>query len=191
MINLNEWQQLNDESTGYLGEKRNYEYGLRNQKYGKGNWAMGWLCGGNVLEYEEVCQLYEDAYYEYLKFRPELVDYLVANASDVYDDEEANVQSGTDYSKRGKIRTHIQDIAIRRSMMRLGKSFEGDRIIQIRDKMGKDPISKTLSPGQVPFHRLDLITTPSNLEFVHRKRWWLLGSVEDFYQRNKRIFIKK
>ena len=33
-------------------------------------------------------------------------------ASNVYDDDPSNVESGLDYSKRGELRTHIQDIAI-------------------------------------------------------------------------------
>lgn len=190
MLKKNEWKQINNDSTGYLGSKRNYEYGKRNKKYGKGNWKIGWVCGDLILDYLEVCQMYEDAYFEYLSYRPELIEYLENIASDVYDDDPKNTESELDYLKRGKVRTHIQDIAIRRCMMRLGKSFKGKKLIQIRDRDGKDPISKTLSPGQVPFHKIELITIPSNIDWVHNKRWWLINSVEDFYQRNKRVFLK-
>lgn len=191
MLNQKKWLQTNNDSPGYVGEKRNgFEEGW-DLKYGKGNWRMGWLYGEHILEYEEVCRVYEDGYYEYMKQRPEILDHLCGIACEVYDDDITNINSGQDYSKKGDIRTHIQDIAIRRCLMRFGRDFQGKEAVQIRDKDGKDAVSRTLSPGQVPFHRQDLITTPDNLKEMYRNRWWLPGTVEDFYQRNKRIFIDK
>ena len=190
MLDLEKWDQIHNNSPGYVGEKRNAIEEGWDLKYGKGNWIMGWVFGENVLEYEEVCLVYEDGYYEYLKQRPEVLDYLCKTASEVYDDDVLNINSGQDYSKKGDIRTHIQDIAIRRCLVRFGRTFKGNEPIQIRDNKGKDVVSKTLSPGQVPFHLQTLITEPDNLKEIYLSRWWLPGSVEDFYQRNKRLYLK-
>jgi hypothetical protein len=62
--------------------------------------------------------------------------------------------------------------------------------MQIRGRVGKGRASTALSPGEVPFHKPELISVPTNVgDFINR--WWLPGSVEDFYQRNRRIFVKK
>jgi hypothetical protein len=191
MVNLEKWQQLNNDSSGYVGEKRNEVEEGRDLKYGKGNWLMGWLYGETVLDYVEVCRVYEDGYYEYLKQRPEILEHLCGIASEVYDDDITNINSKQDYRLKGDIRTHIQDIAIRRCLIRFGRTFNGKEPVQIRDKNGRESVSKTLSPGQVPFHRQNLISIPDNLKEIYKTRWWLPGSVEDFYQLNKRLFLKK
>jgi hypothetical protein len=116
---------------------------------------------------------------------------LLEIASNVYDDDPNNVESGLDYSKRGDLRTHIQDIAIRNCVKRFGRKFSGDKLIQIRDRIGEHPLSLALSPGQVPFHNPALISNPDNLQEIRRNAWWLPLSVEDFYQRAKRLVVRK
>ncbi len=191
MLDLNIWQPIDNNSTGYLGTQRNDEWAKRDAKFGEGNWEMGWLVQNNYLQYPEVCQLYGDAYYHYFQIRPELLDYLVEVASDVYDYDPSDVAAGIDYAKRGDIRTHIQDTAIRRSVQKFGRSFKGDKLLQIRDREGSHPLSLALSPGQVPFHKPELLSNPENLDEIRANAWWLPSSVEDFYQRAKRLCVKK
>jgi hypothetical protein len=191
MLDKKIWQQVDSNSTGYVGKRRNEEWLKRDRKYGKGRWRMAWLVGGRLLEYREACRLYEDAYLAYFIKRPELLECLIINASDVYDDHPRNINSGFDYLKRGRVRTHIQDIAIRKCVMRSGRRFKGNKLIQVRDRIGKHPLSLALSPGQVPFHRPELLSDPDNLETIVRNAWWLPGSVEDFYQRAKRLCVLK
>jgi hypothetical protein len=191
MLNPKIWKSVDNSSTGYVGKHRNEEWAKRDAKYGKDNWRMGWLVKGRFLEYLEVCRLYEDAYFEYFRRRPELLEYLLEVASDVYDYSPENVKSGTDYSKRGAIRTHIQDIAIRRCVKRFGRKFKGTKLLQIRDRVGTHPLSLALSPGQVPFHKPELLSNPDNLAEMRKTAWWLPGSAEDFYQRAKRLNIRK
>jgi hypothetical protein len=190
MLNRKTWKQLNNNSTGYVGRHRNQEWRKRDRKYGRGQWRMAWLVNRKLLEYTEACRLYEDAYFAYFKQRPELLRQLLAEASDVYDDSPSNVRSKMDYNKRGKVRTHIQDIAIRRCVKRFRKKFTGKKLIRIRDRMGPHPLSLALSPGQVPFHIPRLISTPDNLKAITKNAWWLPYSVEDFYQRAKRLCVK-
>jgi|SRR3990167_1264363 len=191
MLNKDEWQIVNNISPGYVGKHRNNLWAERDATYGKGDWQTIWLVNGDFLVYEEACRLYEDAYFEYFKMRHELLDCLLDVASDVYDDSPENIESGLDYSKRGVVRTHIQDIAIRNCVRRFGREFKGDKLIQIRDRVGEHPLSLALSPGQVPFHKKELISNPDNLEEIESNAWWLPLSVEDFYQRAKRLVIKK
>jgi hypothetical protein len=191
MLNKTEWKLVDNTSAGYVGSRRNELWAERDSKYGKGNWRSVWLVEGDYLEYEEVCRLYEDAYFEYFKKRLELLEYLLEAASDVYDDDPSNVESGLDYSRQGSVRTHIQDIAIRNCVKRLGREFRGQTLLQIRDREGEHPLSLALSPGQVPFHKPELLSDPDNLREIRSKAWWLPLSVEDFYQRAKRLAIRK
>jgi hypothetical protein len=190
MLNKNEWLLVDNTSPGYVGKNRNALWAKRDAKHRQGNWQTIWLVGENYLEYEEVCRLYEDAYFEYFKNRPELLEHLLEVASDVYDDDPSNIESGLDYSKRGSVRTHIQDIAIRNCVKRFGREFKGEKLLQIRDRIGEHPLSLALSPGQVPFHKAELISHPDNLAEITAKAWWLPLSVEDFYQRAKRLVVK-
>ncbi len=191
MLDKSIWKPVDNNATGFLGHNRNEAWKKRNDTYGEGEWQMGWLVEGNLLEYPEVCQLYGDAYIAYFVMRPELLDLLCAVASNVYDDDPINVESGTDYTKRGDVKTHIGDTAIRRAVQHFGRKFKGDRLLQIHDRKGDHPLSLALSPGQVPFHQPHLLSNPDNLEEIEKDAWWLPGSVEDFYQRAKRLCVKK
>lgn len=192
MLDKDIWKPVDNNSTGYMGKKRNEEWARRDALYGKGNWQMGWLVEGNFLEYFEICEMYGEAYYFYFKQRPELMDHLVKTASDVYNFSPEDVKAGEDFSHRGALVTHITDTVIRRCVTRFGKKFEGDHLLQIRDRIGPHPLSLALSPGQVPFNDQNLLSFPDNLKELHGEDcWWLPGSVEDFYQRAKRLCLKK
>ena len=190
MLSQDSWTLFDNNSPGYIGKRRNELWAERDAKFGKENWRSIWLVGGKYLEYEEACHLYEDAYFKYFKKRSELLEYLLEIASNVYDDDPSNVESGLDYLQRGEVRTHIQDIAIRNCVKRFGREFSGDKLIQIRDRMGEHPLSLALSPGQVPFHKPELISHPDNLDKIRNKAWWLPLSVEDFYQLAKRLVVR-
>lgn len=163
-------------------DKRYQEYDAR---YGKGNWRLVWDIGGNSVGRDGVVMLYEDAYYEFFRKNPDVLEHLLRDASDVYDDAPSNVQSGFDYAKQETDRTHLQDISIRRCVLRLGRKFAGKSLVQIRDTQGSHPLSVTLSPGQVPFHMPALIKQPE------ATGWWKPGSTESFYQSNRVLQVKK
>jgi hypothetical protein len=177
-----EWVDL--QTPGYFGKERDSKYLEWDKKYGKGNWRVVWKAGDKTLDFLGVCKIYEDAYYEFLKKNPQICAKLLKDASDVYDDAASNMKSKFDYSVQETNRTHIQDIVIRNAVRRLGLSFEGKDPVQIRGR-GLYELSKTLEPGSVPFHRLDLIRQPE------LKGWWGEGTVEAFYQSNKVIQVKK
>lgn len=186
---MGNWTMFENKAPGYFGAKRDATMAAWDEVFGAGNWKLGWVVGDKLVGYREACQLYEDAYYEFLKSQADLLEELVSTASDVYDDAPTNVHSGFDYEKQETNRTHIQDIALRNVIRRLERRFEGSHLVQIRFK--DSHLSRCLTPGQVPFHRPELITLPDNLDLVYEKKWWNIGSVEDFYQLNKRLLIRR
>jgi hypothetical protein len=177
-----EWTTI--ERPAPFGKDRDKRYREYDERYGAGNWRLVWEIAGNAVGRDGVVMLYEDAYYVFLQKNPGVLKQLITEASDVYDDAPSNVQSGFDYAKQETDRTHLQDISIRRCVLRLGQKFQGRELIQIRDTQGKHPLSLTLSPGQVPFHLPELIKQPE------QKGWWKPGSVESFYQSNRVLQVK-
>lgn len=172
-----EWKTVG--RPGYLGARREAcrrEWDLR---YGPGGWRLVWTLDGVLLGFEEAVAAYEEAYFRFLCRCPDVLDRLLADAADVYDDAPSNVGSGLDYAAQETGRTHLQDIAIRRCVRRMGREFAGTRLIQIRDRLGEHPLSLVLSPGRVPFHR------PASIERPELTGWWEPGSVESFYQSNR------
>ena len=139
-----------------------------------------------IIEKPEALQIYEDAYYEFLKSRKDILDWLVHEASDVYDTAISNIESKLDYSKQETLNTHIQDIAIRRSVLRLGKQFKGNMPLEVRSR---DKEGWKLSPCNVPFHLPEMILKEEIKDYPEKGLWWerlgIPDSVEAFYQRNK------
>ncbi len=172
-----QWEDV--ERIDQLGKSRDKKFAEWDSKYGKGNWRLVWKVNGEVLDFLGACALYEEAYYRFLKQKPEVLGALLKEASDIYDDAPSNIKSGLDYKIQETKLNHIQDIAIRNTVKRLGLRFAGKELIQIRDKEASHPLSMILSPGQVPFHDPGLIMKPEH------QGWWKPGSVESFYQSNR------
>jgi hypothetical protein len=169
---------------GYLGKRRDEQQARWDRNYGVGSWRLVWLIGPNYFEQAAALAVYEDAYFAFLSSYPDVLEQLVSEAADVYDDDLVNVGSRLDYSIQQTSRTHLQDIAIRRCLVRMGNWFGGHDLIQIRDSLGSHPLSLTLSPGRVPFHLPGLISQPQ------LEGWWLPGSVESFYQSNRFLQVR-
>ena len=126
--------------------------------------------------------LYEDAYHAHLQRSPAELEWLVQTASEVFDNSDSNVLSGLDYSVQEAPSTHLQDIALRRCLVRLGRHFEGDHLLEIR---GRGSEGYRLNPGEVPFHRPELILHPQ------ARSWWRPDSVESFWQSNKILQVQE
>ncbi len=170
---------------GYFGKHRDEKYQAWDRQYGKGNWRIVWKAGESYVDFHGVCALYEDAYLAFFSANFSICWQLIKEASEVYDIDPSDVESGLDYSKQRLNRTHIQDIAIRRCLVRAGVWFQGKELIRIRQEQGTHPLSITLSPGRVPFHRPDLIVLPE------LTGWWHPETVEAFYQSNKFLQVKQ
>lgn len=185
ILNGDNWKTIG--RPGYLGKHRDQRYFEFDQEYGQNNWRIAWQIGSLIVSLDTVMLPYEDAHYFYMARHEDLVEQLINEASDVYDDQPSNVGSGLSYSIQETCLNHLHDIAIRRSLVRLGKWFKGDKLIQLRDTKGEHALSRILSPGVIPFHIPSLIIQP---ELDGVKRWWDFGSVESFYQSNKILQIR-
>ncbi|MFA5967350.1 MAG: hypothetical protein WC805_02455 [Patescibacteria group bacterium] len=172
-----DWEDV--ERPEHLGKRRDKRFIEWNKTYGKDGWRLIWKIGKIPVDFLGACTLYEDAYFRYFLDHPNILSKLLRTAYNVYDDAESNVESIFDYNHQETGATHIQDIAIRRCVLRMGKTFHGEKLICVRQEGGNDPLSTILSPGRVPFHRPDLIIKPEI------KGWWDKGTVESFYQSNR------
>ncbi len=167
---------------GHFGWKRRRIEKQLNQWFGEGDWHILYRMGNSFITRREAVQLYEEAYFEYFQKNPKELNDLLDKASDIYDTAPSNVESQTDYSKQETGAQHLHDIAIRRVVKRLGQGFRGDKLVEIR---GPKSEGFRWNPGVVPFHRPDLILQPA------LRGWWAQGSIEDFFQSNKAIVLKR
>jgi len=177
------WETI--ERPGYLGRHRDERYAEYSKRYGAGNWRLVWRMGSQTGGFCEATAVYGLAYYLYLQERADLLDWLVRAARDVYDDAPSNVASGLDYQIQETGRTHVQDIALRWAVLLHGREFQGSELIQIRATQGPHPLSRLLSPGEVPFHCPDWILLPA------LTGWWNPGSVEQWYQSNRLLQVQR
>jgi hypothetical protein len=168
---------------GYFGKKRAERHAEYDTQHGRGRWRIAWQVGPHIMTFEQFVQLYEDAYFQFLLRNPRILNQLVEEASEVYDTALSNIESGLDYLAQEDSATHLQDITIRRSLMRLGRWFEGKEPLQVRHQRGGHALSMILSPGCVPFH------LPELLPKSELTGWWAIATVEDMYQKAKIIQV--
>ena len=176
------------ERPGYLSRKRDEVYALWDEKYGVGNWKIAYQWGDKIIDKALAIQIYEDGYYEYFKANPEVLDWLVQSASDVYDTAPSNVQAEFSYEVQETPNNHIHDVAIRRAVIRNGAWFSGERLIHVRDETTE---GSRINPGNIPFHLPEMILNYEIQDYGNKGQWWQDDSVEDFYQKNKILVVKE
>jgi len=194
---------------GYFGRSRDQKFAALDAEFGQGNWRVRWCISLPAphriarlsFDFEYACKnFYEMSYLAYLIFNSAELDYI-CSFREVIDNAITNVDSGTDYMKQESNATHIQDIAIRKVLKRLGLNFKhapadprrefnpkdvGPPAANILVVRGPDTNGGHLNPGQVPFIWPHLIEMPSM-----RPDWAKPWSVEDFWQSNKYIQVRR
>ena len=180
------WETV--ERPGYFGKRRDELQSQWNQQFGEGNWRLAYQWGDLVVTREMGMQIYEDGYYEFFRKHPSMLWWLISTASDVYDTAPTNVQAGFNYYQQETPNNHIHDVAIRRSVARLGKWFNGDHLMHVR---WKDSEGFNINPCVVLFHRPKLILPGEIKDYGGKGIWWYPNTIEDFYQRNKVLQVKK
>jgi hypothetical protein len=167
---------------GYFGRKRSNRVEFYDNLFGEGRWAEMWEVSRHAVGFEQAVALYDDAYYVFLAEHPSLIDFI-CSFGECYDNDPANVLCGCQHDCQSVPR-HIQDVSVRRALKRLGVWFDGpsDHLLEIR---GEDSNGFRLNPGQVPFHKPELILTGATAGRV--PDWAMPGSVEAFWQANKVI----
>ena len=180
------WKTI--ERPGYFAKKREELHDRWINKWGIDNWRIAYEWGDLVIPRREAIQVYEDGYYEFFKTNPETLEWLVNTALDIYDTAPSNVEARFSYNKQETPNNHVHDVAVRRAVMRLGKWFKGDHLMHVR---GEKTEGAVISPGVVPFHLPDMIVKAEVKDYGGKGFWWEPNSVEDFYQRNKVLQIRR
>lgn len=171
---------------GYFGRRRDEKIGYLNAEHGIGNWKLVWSFVGSDYEFNDACILfYEWSYFCWFDSHQDDLDFICTNYGECIDNAETNIQSGLDYTSQEAFSTHIRDIALRNVISLHGRKFHGpaDKILIIRSA---DTEGYKYGPGNIPFFSPDSIVQPSLAP-----KWAHKGSVEDFWQSNKYIAIRK
>lgn len=98
------------------------------------SWRWGYQWGSHILDTRSGIQIYEEAYYRTFKNDKKLLEYVCASASDCYDTSVTNVHAYCDYNFQeveGACQ-HWQDVSVRRCLLRAGRWFKGDHLLEIR-----------------------------------------------------------
>lgn len=192
---------------GFMGVERGRIEALCDQTYGEGGWEYGTLLNGKVSDPSVALRIYENAYLRRLMSDPALLERMTREWKDVYDTAPSNMNSGFNYAvQEAPLRGHhLQDISLRTSLARLGHSFQGEQLMQVRH-VRDEKSAGFLSPGVVPFGapkaamvlppRPELWSTLKNspLGLVPIEKcppWWQKDSIEDVYQRTRCITVAR
>ncbi|MFW9922131.1 MAG: peptidyl-tRNA hydrolase [Candidatus Thorarchaeota archaeon] len=176
---IKEWAILG--RPGYAGKKKDLRRKELEKTFGENNWKIAHLINGELISKEEALEYFEESYLYFFRKNPEILDWLVLTAKEIYDTDISNIHSCCDYSIQETEAAHYHDIAIRRVIKKLGKEFKGDKYLQIR---GTDSEGYILSTGLIPFIKPELILLPQI------KGWWEKNSIEAFWQSNKVLAVK-
>ncbi len=176
------------EKPGQLGKRRHDVEQEWTQQYGKDNWRIAYEWGSTIITRPDALQIYEDGYYEFFQREPARLEWLVKIASDVYDTAPTNVQAGLSYEHQETPNNHIHDVSIRRALLRLGRQFEGNRLVRVR-WIGSEGFD--YNPGVVPFHLPHMIAKGELKNRDGGDIWWHPNTIEDFYQRNKVLQVQR
>jgi len=176
---------VNVERPGYFGRRRDQKVAGFDARYGPGNWRIAHVVQGATYDFVDACKLfYEESYFRHLAEHPEDVDFI-CQFGECIDNAPSNIGSGIDYARQEAYSCHIQDIAIRNVLKRLGRKFEATReeILVIRSP---DSNGYRFGPGNIPFYDPSLITLPEICP-----GWARSKSVEAFWQSNKTLQVRK
>ncbi|MFA5303440.1 MAG: hypothetical protein WC393_02800 [Candidatus Nanoarchaeia archaeon] len=172
---------------GQFGKNKESLFQNYDSKYGKDNWRIAWQFGDKDLDFLQACKAYEESYFQNSYNNEMLWNELRNTASQVYDIDSTDIDSGLDYLIQNNHSTHIQDIAIRNVFKRREWEFNGKELVQIRSNSEYE-CGRRLSPMRVKFYKPELITQPQ------LQGWWnkkgIEGSVEEWYQSNKILQVK-
>lgn len=170
---------------GYFGRRRDEKIAALNKQHGEGNWRLAWVVDDKQYTFEQACKgFYEESYLQHFKDRKSDLNFLTS-FGECYDNTKTNIESGLDYTKQEAFSTHIQDIAVRNMLKRLGLKFKGPMSI-LMEIRSSSSTGIRFGPGVVPFFDPSLITQPSL-----KPSWAKPDSVEDFWQSNKWVCVKR
>lgn len=178
---------------GYFGKRRT-EITLQLDHDYPG-WQECWQIGNLIFNFEEAVMLYDDAYWYHLRANPDLMIW-VTSFGECYDSDRSNIACGITHDPHVSPR-HIQDVSVRRALLRLGVYFkqylgkdhtlyQEKQLLHIR---GPESNGYCLMPGNIKFHLPHLIE--KNIKSENMPNWIKPNTVEAFWQANKVIVLPK
>jgi len=96
---------------GFAGKQKIQKRKELLDKFGESNWKIAYLYEDNLLSREEALIHFENSYQKFFEDNPEILEWLLQTATDIYDNQESNVNSGLDYSIQETEDAHLHDIA--------------------------------------------------------------------------------
>ena len=103
---------------GFSGASKVARAAVLDARFGADGWRWAHVVRGRVVPFAAAIAEYEQAYRQYLRDRPALVDFLVTRCGNVYDFAPANVHDD-DYVQPHTEMNHYQDISVRRVIAEL------------------------------------------------------------------------
>lgn len=203
---------------GYSGPDKARRKAVLDERFGPDGWRYAHVVRGRVVPFAEAIAEYEAAYRQYLRDRPALVAFLVAECGNVYDWGVANVHDDG-YVQPHAEANHYQDVSVRRVIAELvddpawpdvtdtpiedvdlvdlgtGQVHRAPRARGFRGGsllQIRDPASPgyCLNPAVVPCHDPALLVTlPSDHSWFHDEGCAHL-SVEAFWQTSKVVEVR-
>ena len=198
---------------GFSGGDKQRRADLLDERFGSDGWRWGYVVRGRMVGFDEAIAQSDQGYRAYLTEHPEIVDWLVTEAGNVYDERVENVFDDG-YVQLSPVPNHYQDISVRRvvaeltgtagevpgepeEMLDLGTGavhvvprapgFRGPHLVQLRDAVSP---AYFLNPALVPIHDPALITTlPGRSEWYHGEGCAHL-SIEAYWQQCKVIEVR-
>jgi len=203
---------------GYSGDAKARRKAALDGRFGADGWRFAYVVRGSVVPFAAAIAEYEESYRRFIRARPDMVEFLVGQCGNVYDDNVTNVHDA-DYDQPHTGMNHYQDISVRRVVSELvdDASWPGvvdtdtapadlvdlgsgstHRLPRARGFRGgyllqiRDPLSPgyLLNPAVVPVHDPALITTlPGRIDWYHVEGCAHL-SVEAFWQMSKVVEVR-
>jgi hypothetical protein len=198
---------------GFSGADKHRRAAVLDDRFGADGWRWAFVVRGERVGFDAAIAEYEQAYRAHLTRHPVIVEWLVGECGNVYDERVDNVYD-EGYVQPDSVANHYQDVAVRRivaeltgaadeppgppeEMVDLGTGevhtvprapgFRGPHLVQLRDP---DSPAYFLNPAMIPIHDPSLVTTfPGRSEWYHREGCAHL-SVEAFWQQSKVIEVR-
>ena len=171
----------------YLGENNKEFYASLDNEYGFGKWRIAYVLGDNIFSKNEIPLIFEDAYYEFFRKNPDALNSLIKTACNVYENIEDDLIAGFTYPNQESLTSHVYDVAIRRALFKIGRSFNGDHLICIGDK--EEGEGYKFNPGVVPFHMPENICKNEIVNYSGKSFPWYDQTILDFESRNNLLQI--
>ena len=93
-----EWLSILNQ-LGFAGFRGKDIYEKFDAMFGANNWLPAHtMDDGKVISRHEAYLIYEEAYYLFIKSHPQIREWVVGTASEVYDIQPSNIASGLDYT---------------------------------------------------------------------------------------------